>query len=48
MYEFLQDGVFNSGDLVEGDSFKFHFSEPGRYEYFYIPHPWMDGVVIVK
>jgi plastocyanin len=48
MYEFLQDGVFNSGDLVEGDSFTFHFSEPGRYEYFCIPHPWMHGVVIVK
>lgn len=47
MYEFLQDGVFNSGDLVEGDSFTFHFSEPGRHEYFCIPHPWMHGVVIV-
>jgi plastocyanin len=48
MYEFLQDGVFNSGGLVEGDSFTFHFSEPGRHEYFCIPHPWMHGVVIVK
>ena len=48
MYEFLQDGVFNSGDLDEGDSFTFNFSEPGRYEYFCIPHPWMHGVVIVQ
>lgn len=48
MYEFLQDSVFNSGGLVEGDSFTFHFSERGRHEYFCIPHPWMHGVVIVK
>lgn len=48
MYEFLQDGVFNSGELDEGESFTFHFAEPGRYEYFCVPHPWMNGVVIVQ
>jgi plastocyanin len=48
MYEYLQDGVLNSGDLDEGDSFTFRFSEPGRYEYFCIPHPWMHGVVNVQ
>jgi plastocyanin len=48
MYEFLQDGEFNSGNLAKGESFTFHFSEPGRFEYFCIPHPWMQGVVIVN
>jgi plastocyanin len=48
MYEFLQDGIFNSGDLDEGESFTFHFAEPGRYEYFCVPHPWMNGVIVVQ
>jgi plastocyanin len=48
MYEFLQDGIFNSGELGDGESFTFHFAEPGRYEYFCAPHPWMNGVVIVQ
>jgi plastocyanin len=48
MYEFLQDGVFNSGELDEGESFTFQFAEPGRYEYFCVPHPWMNGVIVVK
>jgi len=48
MYEFLQDGMFNSGELVEGESFTFHFAEQGRYEYFCVPHPWMTGAVIVQ
>jgi plastocyanin len=48
MYEFLQDGVFNSGELDEGESFTFHFAEPGRYEYFCVPHPWMNGVIVVQ
>jgi plastocyanin len=44
----LQDGVFNSGELDDGESFTFHFAEPGRYEYFCAPHPWMNEVVIVQ
>jgi plastocyanin len=48
MYEFVQDGAFNSGNLDEGDSFTFHFTEPGRYEYFCVPHPWMNGAVVVQ
>jgi plastocyanin len=48
MYEFLQDGIFNSGELDEGESFTFHFAEPGRYEYFCVPHPWMNGVIVVQ
>jgi plastocyanin len=48
LYEFLQDGMFNSGELEEGESFTFHFAEPGTYEYFCVPHPWMSGVVTVQ
>jgi plastocyanin len=48
LYEYLQDGKFNSGELDEGESFTYHFAEPGRYEYFCVPHPWMNGVVIVQ
>lgn len=48
MYEFLQDGMFNSGELDEGESFTFHFAEHGRYEYFCVPHPWMTGAVTVQ
>jgi plastocyanin len=48
MYEFVQDGAFNSGNLDEGDSFTFLFTEPGRYEYFCVPHPWMNGAVVVQ
>jgi plastocyanin len=48
MYEYTQDGIINSGNLNEGESFSFHFTEPGRYEYYCVPHPWMNGVVIVE
>jgi len=48
LYEYTQDGTFNSGELNEGESFSFQFTEPGRYEYFCIPHPWMTGVVVVE
>ena len=48
LYEFVQDGIFNSGELDEGESFTFHFAEPGRYEYFCVPHPWMNGVIVVQ
>jgi nitrite reductase (NO-forming) len=48
LYEFLQDGIFNSGELDKEESFTFHFAEPGRYEYFCIPHPWMNGVIVVQ
>lgn len=48
LYEFLQNGIFNSGELDQGESFTFHFAEPGRYGYFCVPHPWMSGVIIVQ
>jgi plastocyanin len=48
LYEYIQDGTFNSGKLNKGESFSYHFDKLGRYEYFCIPHPWMNGVVIVE
>ena len=48
MYEFLQDGIFNSGELDDGESITLHFAEHGRKEYFCAPHPWMNGIVIVQ
>lgn len=35
----VPDGQFDSGDLANGDSFEFTFSEPGTYPYFCSLHP---------
>jgi hypothetical protein len=48
LFEHVQDGIFDSRSLEGGESFTFHFTEPGRYEYFCVPHPWMSGVVVVE
>ena len=48
LFEFIQDDVFNSGHLEEGDTFSFQFNTPGRFGYFCVPHPWMSGVIIVE
>ena len=48
LFELIADGIFDSGSLEDGESFTFQFEEAGRYEYFCIPHPWMNGVVIVE
>lgn len=42
------DGRFDSGLLMEGDTFAFTFTEPGEYSYYCTPHPWMRGKVIVE
>ncbi|GBD09922.1 Plastocyanin [Candidatus Thermoflexus japonica] len=41
-------GVFDSGRLRPGDSFRFTFHQPGTYEYFCSIHPRMRGRIIVK
>lgn len=51
-FEHAQDGIFDSGSLEGGKQktlryITFHFEEPGRYDYFCIPHPWMNGIVVV-
>jgi nitrite reductase (NO-forming) len=41
------DGLFDSEFMSEGDTFTYTFEEPGEYDYYCIPHPWMRGKVIV-
>ena len=42
------DGSFDSGFFDNGDSWSFTFDEPGEYEYYCLPHPWMRAKVIVQ
>ncbi|HEX6256016.1 MAG TPA: plastocyanin/azurin family copper-binding protein [Euzebyales bacterium] len=41
------DESFNSGLLGPGQSWSYTFTEPGEFEYFCTPHPWMRAKVIV-
>ena len=41
------DGIFDSGLYAPGKSFSHQFTEVGKYPYFCMVHPWMDGVVTV-
>ncbi|HXF68174.1 MAG TPA: cupredoxin family copper-binding protein [Thermoflexus sp.] len=41
-------GVFDSGRLQPGDSFRFTFNQPGTYEYFCSIHTRMRGRIVVK
>ena len=41
------DWGFHSGELNLYDSFTYSFRSPGEYVYFCLPHPWMQGVVLV-
>lgn len=42
------DESFDSGFFNSGDSWSYTFTEPGVFEYFCIPHPWMRAKVIVE
>lgn len=42
------DGSFDSGFLEQGDTWSYTFDEPGEFEYFCSPHPWMRAKVIVE
>lgn len=42
------DGVFDSGDMADGDEFTFTFDQAGEYPYYCRPHPWMIGTVVVE
>lgn len=42
------NGVFDSGNMNPGDTFKFTFTTPGVYSYVCSYHPWMKGTIIVK
>ena len=41
-------GQFDSGLLFMNDSWTYRFSDPGTYEYFCIPHPWLAGSIVVE
>jgi plastocyanin len=43
-----EDGAFDSGNLDEGASFSFTFSEPGTYAYLCEYHPDMRGTIVVE
>lgn len=42
------DGSWESGVLAEGERYARRFDRPGRYTYHCVPHPQMQGVVIVE
>lgn len=42
------DGSFDSGFVDAGQTWSYTFDEPGEYEYFCSPHPWMRAKVIVE
>ncbi|MDG2027099.1 MAG: plastocyanin/azurin family copper-binding protein [Acidimicrobiales bacterium] len=42
------DGRFDSGNIERPDTFTVTFTEPGEYDYYCLPHPWMRGRVIVR
>lgn len=42
------DGLFRSGALDEGESFKFKFTKPGTFKYTCSIHPKMQAMVVVK
>jgi plastocyanin len=40
-------GEWGSGLLPQGQQFSHTFTEPGTYDYFCQPHPWMVGRIVV-
>ena len=41
-------GEWQSGYLAPGAVYSRQFNDPGRFEYFCEPHPFMHGVIIVE
>jgi plastocyanin len=40
-------GAWDSGDLEQGESYSFTFTEPGTHDYLCTPHPSMTGRIVV-
>jgi len=40
-------GAFDTGTLLPGEKVRIRLDEPGEYNYFCQPHPWMKGKIIV-
>jgi plastocyanin len=43
-----RNGSFDSNLLFQGQTWQYVFSNPGSYEYFCLPHPWMMGTITVE
>ncbi len=43
-----RDGTFDSNLLFQGQVWQYVFNNPGTYEYFCLPHPWMVGTITVQ
>jgi plastocyanin len=43
-----KNGSFDSGLMFQGGTWQYVFNNPGTYEYFCLPHPWMVGFVVVE
>ncbi len=41
-------GLFDSGNMSEGDTFAYTFDEAGTFPYYCVPHPWMTGTITVE
>jgi len=44
----IKSDTFNSGDLNQGDTFRFTFNSKGTYDYVCAIHPSMTGKIIVE
>jgi len=42
------DGTFDSGAIRPGQTWRARFDRPGRYPYFCGPHPFMQGMIVVR
>ena len=42
------DGIFDSGMIAPGNTFEHEFSDTGKFQYYCIVHPWMEGIVTVE
>jgi hypothetical protein len=43
-----KNGLFNSGDIINGQEFSFLFNQSGTFEYSSLHHPAVKGKIIVK
>jgi plastocyanin len=43
-----RNGAFESGLMFQRDTWTYRFNNPGTYEYFCLPHPFMVGTIVVQ
>lgn len=41
------DGLFDSGLIIQGDTYSLEFDLAFEYDYFCLVHPWMEGKIVV-